>query len=355
MSFIPPIDCDVHLARPSTKVLIPHLDEYWREQVIRRGLDDDDLELSAFPEKAPLNCRPDWQPHEGRPGSRFELLQAHILDRFRPQFVICNVLHGAQILFNVDLSAALCTAINDWIVAEWLEQDPRLRASVVIPVQSPELAALEIEKRATDRRFVQVLMPVMNEVPVGRRLNWPIYAAAERHGLPIGIHAGSSFRHPPSSLGWPSYYIEDYVLNAPAFAGALNSLVAEGVFQKFPRLKVVLMESGVTWLPSHFWRANKSWRAVRSETPWVKKLPSEILRHHVRITLQPFDAPPMLDQAKIILEEIAADEMFLFSTDYPHWHFEGTDAVPDVFTPILSKLLRENALATYERLNWTGK
>ena len=58
--------------------------------------------------------------------------------------------------------------------------------------------------RAGDRRFVQVLMLVMGEMPLGRRQYWPIYAAAERHGLPIGIHAGSSYRHPLTPVGWPS-------------------------------------------------------------------------------------------------------------------------------------------------------
>ncbi len=131
-----------------------------------------------------------------------------------------------------DVSAALCCAINNWIVAEWLDRDPRLRASIVVPAHSPELAAAEIQHRAADRRFVQVLL-AMTEVPLGRRQHWPIYAATERHNLPVGIHAGSGFRDQPSTLGWSSYYIEDYVSQAPGFSGVLNSLVTEGVFHKF--------------------------------------------------------------------------------------------------------------------------
>jgi hypothetical protein len=52
-----------------------------------------------------------------------------------------------------------------------------------------------------------------------------------------------------------------------------------------------------------------------------------------------------------IIEEIGSDEMLLFSTDYPHWHFEGTDAVPEGLPDdMLMKLLVDNALATYPRL-----
>ncbi|MBH5396263.1 amidohydrolase [Bradyrhizobium sp. CNPSo 4010] len=347
-----PIDCDVHVSLPDTRTLLPYLDEYWREHLIRRGIDRDSLELTSYPSNAPLTCRPDWRPSQGHLGSQFEQLRDHVLEPFQTQFAICNVLHGSQIMFSEDLSAAMCRAINDWIAAEFLDRDTRLRASIVVPLHSPELAAAEVERRATDRRFVQVLMLAMTEMPLGKRQHWPIYAAAERHDLPIGIHAGSSFRHPPSSLGWPSYYIEDYVSQAPGFSGVLNSLVAEGVFNRFPRLKVVLIESGVTWLPAHFWRIDKTWRAVRYETPWVKRRPSEIIREHVRLTVQPFDAPPTAAQVQMIIDEIGSDEMLLFSTDYPHWHFEGADAIPNGLPDeCLSKMLVSNALATYPRLS----
>jgi predicted TIM-barrel fold metal-dependent hydrolase len=70
------------------------------------------------------------------------------------------------------------------------------------------------------------------------------------------------------------------------------------------------------------------------------------------MTLQPFDGPPQLDQVRTIIEQIGADEMLLFSTDYPHWHFDGTDAVPAGLPDgIMPKMLVDNALATYSRLN----
>ena len=346
------VDCDVHITVPDTRTLVPYLDDYWREHVLRRGIDGNNLEISAYPPNAPINCRPDWKPASGLPASQFEQLRDHVLGPFNPRFAICNVLHGSQVMFSEDLSAALCKAVNNWIAAEFLDRDPRLRASIVVPVHSPDLAVAEIEHRAADKRFVQVLIFSMTELPLGRRQHWPIYEAAQRHGLPIGIHAGSSFRHPPSALGWPSYYIEDYVSQAPGFAGTLNSLVAEGVFLKYPQLKMVLIESGVTWLPAYLWRINKTWRGVRSETPWLNRPPSEIIREHVRLTIQPFDDPPGEEQVQTVLDEIGSDEMLLFSTDYPHWHFEGTDAIPaGLPKTILSKVLLDNALATYQRLN----
>ncbi|WP_431267011.1 amidohydrolase family protein [Dankookia sp. P2] len=186
------IDCDLHPALPDTRALLPHLEPYWREHVLRRGMERDNLEASAFPPTAPINVRPDWRPETGLPGSSLPEMQMHLLDRLQPREAICNVIHGAQMMMSEDLSAALCRAINNWLVAEWLDRDSRLRASIVVPVHSPELAAEEIERRATDPRFVQVLLLAMTEMPLGRRMMWPIYRAAEKHGLPIGIHAGSA-------------------------------------------------------------------------------------------------------------------------------------------------------------------
>lgn len=353
MSIPPPgaIDCDVHAVLPGTHVLLPYFEPYWREHVRMRGLERDNYDLAAYPPGAALSARPDWRGTKGKPGTDIDLLRAKALDAFATRFAILNVLHGAQTVFSEDLSAAFCTAINRWLAAEWLDRDPRLRASIVVPGHSPELAAKEIARCAEDHRFVQVLLLVMQEVPLGRRQNWPIYRAAQEAGLPIGIHAGSSLRHAPTSIGWPSYLLEDYVVQAGGFAGALNSLIAEGVFVEFPSLKVVLIESGVTWLPAWIWRVNKTWRGVRAEVPWLTRSPGEYLREHVRLTIQPFDAPPTTAMVARLIEEIGADDMLLFSTDYPHWHFEGADALPDGLDGALArKIMIDNPLATYPRL-----
>jgi predicted TIM-barrel fold metal-dependent hydrolase len=346
------IDCDIHLAVPDGRVLLPYFEEYWREHVLARGLERESFDISAYPPDAPSNVRPDWKPAKGVAGSDFGLLRAQALDAFQTRHAICNVLHGGQIVFSEDMAAAFCRALNDWVAKEWLDRDPRLRASITVPIHSPELAAKEIERLSGDHRFVQVLLLAMAEIPLGRRPNWPIYRAAERHGLPVGIHAGSAYRHAPTSTGWPSYYLEDVVAQSQGFAAAVTSLVTEGVFVEFPRLKFVLLESGVTWLPAYLWRLNKTWRGVRAEVPWLDRAPSATIRDHVRLTMQPFDAPPRADQLERIIEQIGSDEMLLFATDYPHWHFDGTDAMPDGLSPALTrKILVDNALNTYPRLN----
>ena len=178
------VDCDVHPAVPHLTSLLPYLNDYWRDQVTTRGMVD--LISQSYPQNSPITARPDWRPESGKPGESLADMQRHVLDPFQLTHAICNPLYGVQMVFSEDLQAAFCRALNDWLAKEWLDRDPRLRGSIVIPTQSVEKAVAEIERCAKDRRFVQVLMLVMGDTPLGKRALWPIYEAAERLDLPIG-------------------------------------------------------------------------------------------------------------------------------------------------------------------------
>ena len=191
------IDCDIHPGLEGTRTtLLPYLDDHWKEQVTSRAIDG--LDLTSYPPSMPLSCRPDWRSAKGKPGSSFEALKAQVLDGFGADFAICNVLYGAQAVFDPYMAAAFCRAINDWIAAEWLARDSRLRASIVVPMQAPDLAVEEIERLAGDKRFVAILVLAQGETLLGRRHFWPVYQAAERHKLPLAIHSGSQYRMAPS-------------------------------------------------------------------------------------------------------------------------------------------------------------
>src|SRR5437868_13889485 len=136
------IDCDVHPAVPGMKALLPYLPPHWAEQITLRGIDG--LDLSSYPLRVPANSRPDWRSAKGKPGSDPDLLIAQALDAFGSRFAILNCLYGIEPLHNVDMAAALARAVNEWVAREWLDRDPRLRASIVVPLQDTELAVQEI-------------------------------------------------------------------------------------------------------------------------------------------------------------------------------------------------------------------
>lgn len=344
------VDCDVHVHCPGTKPLLPYLNDHWRDIVVLRGIDH--MELASFPSKVPYSSRPDWRGTDGKPGGDLDKMRKAVLDPFDTQFAIVNCLHGAQALFSEDLGGALVTAVNDWIADQWLSKEPRLRASIVVHALNPRVAVEEIERRAEDKRFVQVLMMAGSQQLLGHRTYWPIYEAAERLGLPIGIHAGSLNHQAPSVLGWPTTFAEDYVNQSFSCQQQVLSLMVEGAFAKYPGLKVVLMESGFAWIPGFLWRANKTWQGLRMEAPWMKEKPGNIFREHVRVTAQPVERPADPTVLPRVIEQIGSDEVLLFATDYPHWNFDGDEALPSDF-PLepARKMKFENPYKTFPRLS----
>ena len=343
------VDCDVHPTVPGMQALLPYLDEHWQEVVIEREVN---LESQSYPPNAPITARPDWRSADGRAATQCSQLTSQVLDRWGASIAILNCLYGVQLILNEDMAVALTRALNDWIAEEWLDRDARLRASIVVPLQNVEAAVEEIERRAGDMRFVQVLVLAMGEVPLGRRQLWPIYAAAERHALPIGVHAGSAYRHPVTSLGWPTTYIEDYSAQSLGFQSQVASLITEGVFQKYPELKVVLMESGVTWLPALLWRLSKFWRGVRGEVPWLTRSPADIVRENFRLTVQPLDGPDDPAALERVLQHLHSEEVLLYASDFPHWQFDGEDPMPPRIPKRLhGRLMVDNPLNTYARLS----
>jgi uncharacterized protein len=346
------IDCDIHPGVPEIKALLPYMNDFWQESFVARGLDG--FDMMSYPLGSPITCRPDWRMQGERPGSSLAGMQRDALDAFGISLAICNPLTGGQVAVSESMGAAICSAVNDWVVEHWLNKDRRLRASIVVPPQAPLLAVEEIERLAGENRFVQILLPAACEMMLGRSYYWPIYEVAAKYDLPIGVHAGSMYRYAPTSTGWPSHYLHDYVANSQLFEDQLLSLISNGVFNRYPHLRFVLIESGVTWLPGFIWRAIKTWRGVRAEVPWVKRSPAEVIRENVRLTVQPIDAPHDSNVFDRIIEMIDSDNMLLFASDYPHWQFDGDAVLPPGLPPTLVQRIRvDNPLETYPRLKET--
>jgi predicted TIM-barrel fold metal-dependent hydrolase len=136
---------------------------------------------------------------------------------------------------------------------------------------------------------------------------------------------------------------------AQVFQTQILSLVVEGVFDRFPDLRMAMVEGGWTWLPSLMWRIDKDWKGLRREVPWNTDPPTRYIRERMRFTLQPMDAPENPHHLLQIIDQLGSDDLLMFSTDYPHWQFDSPDqALPAGLSPAQrSKILRENALNFY--------
>lgn len=346
------VDCDIHNNVPSETALDPYLPERWRAYRERFGLRSYRYSGAHYQRANPNAARTDAWPSNGRPpGSDLPFLRQQLLDPWGIELGILNPLidENAPSQLNQEYGAAIASAVNDWQVHEWLDPEPRLRASLVVPFEDGDLAAAEIERRADDPRFVQVLLLARTSEPLGRRKYWKLYAAAERRGLPVGIHFGGLGGHAITGAGWPAFYLEDHVGMPQTFQAQVISLVFEGVFERFPDLKVVLIEGGFGWLPSLMWRMDRVWETHRDEVPHVTRPPSTYVRKHVWLTTQPMEEPFKRDQFSRLLSQLDMDDRLMFATDYPHWDFDAPDqAFPVRLSPAQTeRFMRENARHLY--------
>ncbi|MBN9743436.1 hypothetical protein DMP23_20500 [Amycolatopsis sp. A1MSW2902] len=342
------VDCDVHPILSTPEAFLPYLDEYWGDQLI--GALSPNYEPNYHPRHSPIAQRPGLRTDaDGRAATRVEDLAADVFADGHADFAILNCLYGIQQMHQPRREAAHARALNDWIAHEWLAQDDRLRASVVVPQGTPELAAEEIARRAGDKRFVQVLLLGQSELLYGRQINWPVWEAAEAAGLPVAIHLGGVFRQAPTSVGWPTSYLEWYVGQQSNLEAQINSIVSEGVLQKFPGTRVVVSEVGFRWLPPFLWKFDKLWKSYRHDVPWLDRAPSQLIREHFKFTTAPSDGaeePGGLDR---IVDRMGSDELLVYSSDYPHRHASGPRQIEagTCDAQLVDRIYRQNAWDLY--------
>lgn len=291
-------------------------------------------------------------------GSRIEHSPQHLARYFLdPNNIAYGILNAVDdgmsygVSPDLDFAAAAVSAANDVIVHDWLPVDPRLRASLIVAPGDPLLAAREIHRLGDHPGLVQVLMPSAAPMPYGHRFYHPIYAAAVEHELPVAIHPGNEgtgVSGPPTAAGYAGSYIEWHTGLVGSYIAHLTSLVTEGVFIKFPTLRFVLIEGGVSWLPPILWRLDKNWKALRQTVPWLERPPSAIVSEHMLLTTQPIEEPEPRAHFRAMLEMFDAGRMLMFSSDFPHWDGDTPDFAGGAFPPALrSRVLGETARNLY--------
>jgi|SRR5690606_24982248 predicted TIM-barrel fold metal-dependent hydrolase len=337
----PIIDVDIHPVA-NRKRMLDFLPEPFRTRVAKGNAGPGTL---GYWNPNGVN-RPDAVSDDGQ---RIEadphLLARHLFDEYDLEYGIFNPggsLH-AGLSPEPDFAAAWMRAINDVFINDWLPVDPRFRMSLVVSPGDPKLAAEEIHRHGDHPGVVQVLMPSGSMFGYGHRYYHPIYEAAVAHNLPVAIHPGSEgngVSGKSTSAGYAGGYFEWHSSLASNYLAHLVSLIAEGVFTKFPTLKFVMIEGGVSWVPSMMWRLDKNWKSLRMTVPWVDRPPSEIIADHIHLTTQPIEEPENPKHLHAILEMFPAEKMLMFSTDYPHWDGD----TPDFSMRLLPKSLQSRVM-----------
>ena len=342
---LPVIDSDVHPTVASLAELRPHLSERWWRYWQTYGARPKHpfAQGDPYPKAAPRAARRDAWTADGKPpGSNLELMRSQYLDACNIEYgILAPLFPTGQGDRNPEFSAAMCSAVNDWQREKWTRPERRLKASIVVPYEDAPAAVAEIERCADDRDFAQILILARTAEPIGSRRYWPIFEKAAEVGLPVGLHVFGYSGHPVTGAGWPSYYLEEMTSHAAACQAGVASLALQGVFERIPGLKAIIIEGGFAWLASLMWRLDKHWERHREEVPHVTRPPSESLRQGLWISTQPMEEPERGRQLLDVIEWIGHDRL-LIATDYPHWDFDD----PSIALPRALGLEKRRAICS---------
>jgi uncharacterized protein len=320
----PVIDCDVHPMFGGVQVLRPYLSPRVQRRIFGQEISPVTRDPNRIPHPTSGLRLDAVGPDQGPPGSNAEFsLQQWIIPFGISSSILIPIQAGSILPWGDEQAGAeYLAALNRYFISEWCEFDSRYRLAISVSPYNMKSAVQEIEELADVPGVCAVFVPHA-AVAMGRSQLFPMYEAAERHGLPVLLHPtggeGNLRDAPWLAGGLPDTYPERHSMLLQPGQAILASVIFGGVFDHFPKLKVLLVEYGITWAASMIARMDKAWELGDGELSGILRKPSEYVFDNVRFTTQPLDEPPKREMLWDILEMVHAERTVMFSSDYPHW------------------------------------
>jgi uncharacterized protein len=335
------VDADGHILEPPD-LWETYLEPRYRDRALRIGIDDHGLEelviggrrssmsRSGFPSTLGSMGAPDLKaiqldpdrtylgeaPHGSMdPTERLELLDAEGIDAV-VLYTTIGLLWEAE-LDDPELSQAYTRAYNRWI-CDFCRDSPRLVPTAHLSLSDPAAAAVELERAVTDGARGAYVAPFTHDGrPVGHRSNDPVFAAAQDLEVPFAIHPTFEPQWTKGTRMGPWENVRKLRLLASVAASdgvrhQFTTLFDHGVFDRFPRLRVLVLESGGGWIGYWLDRMDAVYghTAIGSRVP-LSDRPSEYFRDRVWISCDP-------DERTIPALVERFGDRFLWASDFPH-------------------------------------
>jgi predicted TIM-barrel fold metal-dependent hydrolase len=342
----PVIDACVH-ARPSVGELQTYLPDLWRGRRLPGG------ERYYYPN--PLgDYLKDSYGESGPPGSDPALVRRQVFEDMGVDTAILLPL-TLGLLPDLDLRAAICSATNQWLADKWLTQnnaDGRFKGSIRVSPADPRSAVKEIEKWAGHPHFVQIAVPMQSNQLYGDRIFLPVWEAAAHHNLPVAIHldAESGVEPAPTPGGYLRHYLGYAVYQPVTFFSHLINMMAAGVLDHLPSLKLVFADGGWDMCAPFMWRLDKDYRPMRGDMPWMKRLPSDYIANHVRFVAHDLEGPDDDGQLREWLAISDASHILMFGSSYPNWNLLHPNAAFAQADDVLRRRILAGTAAELYRL-----
>jgi predicted TIM-barrel fold metal-dependent hydrolase len=350
----PVIDVDMHI-HESPSELAP-----FAEGMLRQFLEIDTgpekwLDTPGYspltPYDPPLGQDTQQQPHLIRDANQLRAdLDARGIDA---AIVFTGRLLGTAFSKDGGYAVGISRAYNRYLQERWLNPEEGIYGAIMVAAQDPVASAQEIVRYAHRPGFAAVYLPMAGVHPLwGHRQYDPIYAAAQAAGLPVVLQ-GYTAVYPvfPYQIEQFDTALAKQVIARPFGAMAnFASIVTGGVPARFPELKIVFTECGVSWLPFMLWRLDAQYRWLREEVPFYPSPPGEYVRRQIYTTTHKLAEPGEPQALFALLESIGLQDQILFASDWPHYDADSPESVLRLSLPPdwERKVLGGNALATFK-------
>src|SRR5215468_5656313 len=246
---------------------------------------------------------------------RLKLLDAEGLDA-AVLYPTLGILWESE-LSDVELSQAYCRAYNRWVAEFCSGSRGRLIPIAHLSLGDPAAAATELERAVKDGcKGGWVAQFVMTRKPHAHPDHDPLFAKAQELGVPLGVHPTVEPNWAlPGRYDWKYLRGQYYFLNVTAGDGirhAFTSFFQYGTFDKFPQLKLVLLEAGAGWIAYWLDRLDAVYASAMGQTVPLKEKPSHYFKRQCWISADPDESalPAMVD--------LVGADRFFWASDFPH-------------------------------------
>jgi len=235
--------------------------------------------------------------------------------------------------------AQIALAYDRWMVEGFCAHEPRIKFLPYLPLHDPDMCLRIVRDFAGASGVCGFLVTSVRHAPVHDNRYMRLYAEIEETGLPLAFHAG-----PTWDDDWMKTMNRFVSIHAISFVHCnivhMTNWLMNGMPERFPRLKLIWVESGLAWVPFLMQRLDHEYLMRTSEAPLLKRLPSEYMRE-MYFTSQPLemDHPDLLEAT---FRAVNASTQLVYASDWPHWDFD----LPSAFFsfPFLDDQARRNIL-----------
>ncbi len=246
---------------------------------------------------------------------------------------------------SAEIEVAIARAYNAWLCETILAAEPRLRSMLYLPFNDPEATYKMVKDFGHRKGVVGFMVTSARYKPVYDNAYMKTYALLEEMNLPISFHAAYSWDD--RLVGNSNRFITVHALGFTVFNMVnLANWVVNGLPERFPKLRVMWVESGLAWVPFMMQRFDNEYMMRSSECPALKMKPSDYMRQ-MYFTSQPMEMVGNRSALEETFKMINAETQLCYASDYPHWDMDLPSTIYDL--PFLSEQQKRNILGENAR------